>query len=96
MLSECASIAYPDHKRGALQFINDLDEIYTGHLTLTKKDKVVVACITDVILPGATNTSSISEKEWISEKTMHQKDVALLYRFLSDLLELDHKIDIQV
>jgi hypothetical protein len=90
MLSECASIAYPDHKKGALQFINDLDEIYTGHLTLTKKDKAVVACITGIILPGATNTSSISQKEWISEKTMHQKDVALLYRFLSDLLELDH------
>lgn len=96
ILSDCASIAYPDHKKGALQFIDDLDEIHTKDLVFTKKDKALVACITSIIRPGATNTSSISQDKWISEKTIHQEDVALLYRFLRDLLELNHKIDIQV
>ncbi|GHO93181.1 hypothetical protein KSF_032290 [Reticulibacter mediterranei] len=93
MLNECASIVYLDHKKGALQFINDLDEIHTKDLIFTKKDKALVACITSILQPGAANTSSIAQDDWISEKTIYQKDVVLLYRFLSDLLELDRKID---
>lgn len=88
ILVECASVVYPDHKKGALQFLNDLDRTHTQHLNAASRDKAIVACIVSVLLPGATNTASIIKNEWISEKTTTNNEVTLLNQFLKDLLEL--------
>ncbi|TMC24002.1 MAG: hypothetical protein E6J34_01185 [Chloroflexi bacterium] len=88
ILAECASVVYPDHKKGATQFINDLDGKHTKHLNLAAKDKTVVACIVSILKPGSTNTSSIAKDDWICGQTIDHKDVASFYLFLKDLLEL--------
>lgn len=42
-----------------------------------------------VLQPGMSNTPSIAKDEWICEQTVNGvPEVALLYRFLIDLLEL--------
>lgn len=88
ILVECASVVYPDHKKGAIQFIDELDTKHTKHLKFTKKEKAIVACIVSVLQPGSTNTLSIEAEKWISDQTIDHKDVASLYQFLKDLLEL--------
>ena len=51
--------------------------------------KAIVACIVSVLKPGAANTSSIAQNKWFSEETIRNvNDVALLYKFIVDLLEL--------
>lgn len=85
---KCASTVYPDHKKGAIQFINDLDVKHTQHLNFTKKDKAIVACIVSILKPGSTNTVSISQNDWISNQTINNEDVASLYQFIKELLEL--------
>lgn len=88
ILVECASIVYPDHKKGALQFLNDLDKIHTQGLNFAAKEKATVACIVSILRPGAANTPSIARDNWLSEQTINHSDVASLHQFLKDLLEL--------
>ena len=88
ILLECASIAYPDHKAGATRFLNNLDIRYTKKLNAAAKCKAVVACIVSVLRPGLTNTTSIVQDEWISEKTLANSEIASFLEFLKDLLDL--------
>ena len=49
----------------------------------------MVATIVSVLKPGASNTPSIAQNNWICEKTVNGvAEVALLGKFLEDLLEL--------
>ena len=49
----------------------------------------MVATIVSVLKPGMVNTSSISQDDWICNKTVNGvAEVALLSEFLKDLLEL--------
>jgi hypothetical protein len=88
VLVDCASVVYPDHRNGALQFLNDLDSMHTKHLNAGARNKAVVGCIANIIEPGRSNTSSIAQDKWISEQTLNNSDLALLQQFLKDLLEL--------
>jgi len=85
VLVDCASIAYPDHKNGALRFLNDLDSRHTNRLNAGARNKAVVGCIANIIQPGQSNTSSIAQNEWISEQTIKNGDLALLQQFLKNL-----------
>ena len=87
VLVDCASFVYPDHKNGAMRFINDLDDKYTKHLNLGAKDKATVACIVSILRPGVANTSSIAQDKWISEQTLSNTDIVLFDQFLKDLLQ---------
>ena len=88
ILVDCAAVTYPDHKIGASRFLNGLDSKHTQHLNAGARDKAVVACITSIIRPGQTNTSSIAQDNWITEKTITNKDIVSLRHFLRELLEL--------
>lgn len=87
ILVDCASLIYPDHKDGAIRFLNGLDSKHTEHLNPGAKDKAIVACIVSILRPGVTNTSSIAQDKWISEQTIKNNDIALFDRFLKDLLQ---------
>lgn len=88
ILVDCASVAYPDHKNGAVRFLNDLDNSHTKHLNAGARNKAIVACIASIIQPGQSNTSSIAQDKWISERTVANDDLVLLHQFIRDLLEL--------
>jgi len=90
-LVDCASIVYPDHKNGADQFLNGLNNKHTIHLNSFAREKAIVACIVSILRPGAANTPSILQDKWISEQTSNNNDIILLHRFIKDLLELPSK-----
>jgi hypothetical protein len=87
ILVDCASTIYPDHKNGAIDFLNSLDIKHTKHLNAINKDKATVACIVSVLKPGMANTASIAQDEWISEKTANNSYLLLLDQFLKELLK---------
>lgn len=90
LLIECAAVVYSDHRKGAEKFIAELDEQHTRHLQKPHlKEKAIVACIASILKPGATNTASIAQNNWISSETLTKVvDVASLYAFLKNLLKL--------
>jgi len=88
-LVDCASVAYPDHKSGAMQFLDGLDDAHKAHWDPFDSDKAVVATIVSVVQPGIANTISIRRDQWISAETISGlPQVANLSNFLKDLLEL--------
>ncbi len=52
------------------------------------RDKALVAAICSILRPGRSNTSTILDDDWISEKTITQNvGLVLLQNFLGELLE---------
>ena len=90
ILIDCAAIVYSDYKKGAEKFIAELDEQHTKHLQkMHLKEKAIIACIASVLKPGATNTASIAQNNWISSETLTKVvDVISLHAFLKNLLKL--------
>lgn len=89
ILTDCASIVYPDHKGAAEKFLDSLDKEHTKHFRPFDKEKALIASIVSVLKPGMSNTSSIAQDKWICGRTMGAVDsIRLLYEFLRDLLEL--------
>lgn len=89
LLVDCAAVIYPDHKVGAIQFLDGLNADHKSHWRPFDHEKATVAAIVSILKPGATNTSSISQNDWICNKTLYEvADVALLGKFLKELLEL--------
>lgn len=89
ILVDCATIIYPDHKVGAIQFLNGLDNNHKSHWRPFDHEKAMVAAIVSVLKPGAANTPSIAQNDWICERPVNGvAEVALLGEFLKNLLEL--------
>ena len=89
ILVDCATVIYPDHKVGAIQFLDDLNSAHKGHWKPFDHEKSMVATIVSVLNPGASNTPSIAQDDWVCERTVNGvAEVALLSEFLKDLLEL--------
>jgi len=85
ILVDCATVTYPRHKAGAIQFLDGLDNAWRRF----DREKAIVATIVSVLQPGASNTPSIAQDRWICEETVNGvAEVALLGEFLKDLLEL--------
>lgn len=94
LLVDCAATVYPEHKVGATHFLdtllNTLDAVHTKKLRKDfAKEKAVVASIVSALRPGASNTSSIAQDQWINAQTVNSiKDVKLLSCFIAALLQL--------
>lgn len=88
ILVDCAKIVYPDHQKGATQFLDSLDAVHTKHWRGFARDKALVATIVSVLAPGMANTSSIAQDKWISTQTMSNNALIQLHNFLKNLLEL--------
>lgn len=92
VLVNCASVIYPDQREGATHFIDNLDSRYKEHWRPYGREKAIVASIVSVLKPGAANTASIAQDEWICAETIDTvADVKLLNRFLKDLLQLPER-----
>ena len=88
-LVDCASVAYPDHKSGAAQFLGSLDDAHKSHWGPFDFEKAMVATIVSVVQPGIANTLSVRRDRWISTQTIGAlPQVANLSNFLKELLEL--------
>lgn len=91
ILIDCAAIIYPDHKAGAIQYLDNLAAAHKSHWKPFDfcREKAIVATIVSVLKPGAANTPSIAQNDWICDKTLSAvAEVALFAKFLKDLLEL--------
>jgi hypothetical protein len=89
ILTDCASVVYPNHKKAAENFLNSLDKALTEHFRPFSKEKALIASIVSILKPGMSNTSSIAQDKWISKQTIGAiNDIGLLYEFLKDLLSL--------
>ncbi len=89
VLVDCAKIVYPDHQNGADEFLNNLGTQHKSHWKPFDHKKALVAAVVSVLEPGAKNTLSIRKDDWICEQTLASvPQVALLHKFISDLLEL--------
>ena len=90
VLTDCASIVYPDHKKAAENFLDSLDKAHTKHFRPFDKEKALIACIVSVLKPGKSNTPSITDDKWINHQTIETvNNIRLLYEFLKDLLDVD-------
>jgi len=90
VLTDCASIVYPDHKKAADNFLDSLDKAHTKHFRPFDKEKAIIASIVSVLKPGMSNTSSIAQDKWINAQTIDAvSNIRLLYEFLKDLLGLN-------
>ncbi len=89
ILVDCATIIYPDHKVGAIQFLDGVGNAHKSHWGPFDREKAMVGTIVSVLKPGMSNTPSIAQDHWICEKTVNGvAEVELLDEFLKDLLEL--------
>ena len=89
ILVDCATVMYPDHKVSAIQFLDSLNSAHKSHWGPFDHEKSMVSTIVSVLKPGAANTSSIRQDDWICDKTVNGvAEVALLGEFLKDLLDL--------
>lgn len=89
ILVKCASVTYPEYAAGAGRFIGGIDAARKKKWRPFDADKALVACIVSILKPGMSNTSSIAQDEWVCDTTENCiSEVALLGKFLRDLLEL--------
>jgi len=65
---------------------------HTQHLSTFTREKALVACIVGVLKPGKSNTASIADDKWVSEKTLREiDDILSLFEFVKRLLEVSLK-----
>ena len=93
MLCECGEIAYPEYMARAKLYLDNFSQEETKYKPLKWKpfddQKALIATVVSVLKPGKTNTTSITDNDWVSDITI--EEVASLKQFqtfLIDLLEL--------
>ena len=88
LLLRLAEESYPVHKERAVEYISKFKPSETTHWHPFDREKATVAAIASVLKPGGTNTVSIKEDEWVSQKTLTVPELNRFVEFLRDLLEL--------
>jgi hypothetical protein len=90
ILTECASLVYPDHKKAAETFISSLENTHTQHFRPFDNEKALIASIVSILRPGMANTPSIAGDEWINDQTISAiEGIKLLHTFIKNLLNLE-------
>ncbi len=91
LLLESAALAYPDHAKGAQQFIDSLDNTHKEHWGGADREKALIASIVSVLHPGKANYASFAtlEDKWISQPTLANiAGLKKLRDFVHDLLDM--------
>ncbi len=84
LLLKCGKIVYPEYLQRAKSYINEFSEIKWKNFD---KDKAIIAAVASVLKPGKTNTTTIKDDKWVSEKTYNQvEDLKKFVDFLNQLL----------
>ncbi|MEB3249090.1 MAG: DUF3226 domain-containing protein, partial [Merismopediaceae bacterium] len=97
ILCQCGNKVYPEYMERSRNYINQFTEQERQQKPLKWKpfdpEKATIATIVSILKPGKTNTSSISDNDWICKDTI--KAVPELRQFVDFLRELlDIKIEI--
>lgn len=85
-LIQCAEVVYPEILKGALNYVNNIDDQYRHNWGVTDEAKVVVGCIANILKPGKANQVSIQDNDWISSSTLVLIPVKEITDFLKNLL----------
>ncbi|WP_353764048.1 MULTISPECIES: DUF3226 domain-containing protein [unclassified Okeania] len=93
LLCECGEIAYPEYMKRAKLYLDNFSEEEKKSKPLKWKPfddkKALIATVVSVLKPGKTNTTSIADNDWISNKTIEKvESLKQLQIFLIDLLGL--------
>lgn len=82
LLYQCGEIAYPEYVERARLYLDRFSEEERKFLKWEPfaYEKALVATVVSVLKPGKTNTVSIIDNNWISERT--QQQVSLLANFM--------------
>ena len=91
LILECGSEVYRIHLDRAREFVTGFgeDDRKQARWGPFDEEKAVIAMVASVLKPGKTNTVSLVDNEWISEKTRHFPMVDALARFLLELLRTE-------
>ncbi len=98
LLCECGEIAYPEYMERAKLYLDNFSEEEKKSKPLKWKpfdnEKALIATVVSVLKPGKTNTTSIADNDWVSNKTVEEvKSLKKLRKFLIYLLELTNTAD---
>lgn len=89
LLVKCADVVYADLKVGAKAYLDQVPQHHKTHWTNFDEQKALVATVTSVLKPGAANTPSIAQNDWICERSLANiAELAALNSFLWKLLRL--------
>ncbi|MEA5509167.1 DUF3226 domain-containing protein [Crocosphaera sp. UHCC 0190] len=91
ILLKCGKEAYTEYITEAENYISKLDNSSQKYHKFKNfdKDKAIIASVVSVLKPGKTNTVSIADNNWISEKTIQNViELASFIEFLKQLLDL--------
>lgn len=91
LLCKCGEIAYPEYMKRAKLYLDNFSEEEKKSKPLKWKpfdnDKALIATVVSVLKPGKTNTTSITDNDWVSDITIEGvESLKQLRKFLIDLL----------
>ncbi|WP_204105484.1 MULTISPECIES: DUF3226 domain-containing protein [Spirulina sp. CCY15215] len=95
LLRRCGEIAYPTYLEQAENYLNSFSEAEIKKLKWKPFDheKSLIATVVSILKPGKTNTTSISDNHWVSEKTYAAiTELQELVDFLTTLLGIEANI----
>ena len=98
LLCECGEIAYQEYMARAKLYLNNFSEEEKISKPLKWKPfddkKALIATVVSVLKPGKTNTVSINDNDWISDRTIEEvESLKQLQTFLMELLDLTETND---
>lgn len=86
LLLQTAEVEYPELLRLATEYVEKASEIYTELKKEQKSKKAKVGCIANVMKPGKANQVSISDDNWVSQRTL--KECSMLQMLNKSLKEM--------
>jgi hypothetical protein len=89
MLIECGRVVYPDMLAAAQTYVDGADAEHKHGWKPFDEQKATVAAVASILKPGKTNTVTISDNDWISERTLaNVPSLRELHGFLRGLLDI--------
>lgn len=89
LLCKCGESIYPTYMERANAYINQFsgEEIEKLKWKPYDRQKALIATVASILKPGKTNTASISDNDWICEKTLEEvPEMSQVSVFLGELL----------
>lgn len=87
LLCACGEVAYPKYMEKARDYLEKFSEEEIRHWKTFDRDKATIA---SVLKPGKTNTTTISDNQWISQEIADQiPELQNVISFLKELLQIE-------
>lgn len=90
LLCQCGDFIYKDYMERAEDYLVKFSQRETSHWSNFDREKAKIAAIASILKPGKTNTTTITDNQWVSKETLEQlPDMVQLVRFLKELLGIE-------